>query len=64
MEFIRVRHGERLPSALLSRAIAGAAGRTLVYTLPGSVTAVRDYLEGILPTLHHSLLMLHGIDAH
>lgn len=64
MEMVRIKHGERLPSALLSRSIAGVAGQTLVYCLPGSVKAVREYLEIILPTLHHSLLMLAGIDAH
>lgn len=64
MEFIRVKHGERLPSALLSRAVAGVAGQTLIYTMPGSVKAVKEYLEVILPTLQHSLLMLWAIDAH
>lgn len=64
MDMVRVKHGERLPSALLSRSIAGVMGQTLVYCLPGSVKAVREYLSVILPTLHHSLLMLAGIDAH
>ncbi len=64
MEFIRMKHGERLPSALLSRSVAGTIGNTLVYTLPGSVKAVREYVEEILKTLPHSLLMLHGINAH
>ncbi len=64
MEFIRMKHGERLPSALLSRSVAGTIGNTLVYTLPGSVKAVREYTEEILRTLPHSLLMLHGINAH
>ena len=64
MEFIRMKHGERLPSALLSRSVAGTIGNTLIYTLPGSVKAVREYTEEILRTLPHSLLMLHGINAH
>jgi molybdopterin adenylyltransferase len=64
MEFIRMKHGERLPSALLSRSVAGTIGNMLVYTLPGSVKAVREYTEEILRTLPHSLLMLHGINAH
>ena len=64
MEFIRMKHGERLPSALLSRSVAGTIGTMLVYTLPGSVKAVREYMEEILKTLPHSLLMLHGVDAH
>lgn len=64
MEFIRTKHGERLPSALLSRSVAGMIGTTLIYTLPGSVKAVREYMHEILRTLPHSLLMIHGINAH
>ncbi len=64
MEFIRMKHGERLPSALLSRSVAGTIGNMLIYTLPGSVKAVREYTEELLRTLPHSLLMLHGINAH
>ncbi len=64
MEFIRMKHGERLPSALLSRSVAGTIGNMLIYTLPGSVKAVREYTEEILRTLPHSLLMLYGINAH
>jgi molybdenum cofactor synthesis domain-containing protein len=64
MEFIRMKHGERLPSALLSRSVAGTIGNSRIYTLPGSVKAVREYTEEILRTLPHSLLMLHGINSH
>lgn len=64
MEFIRMKYGQTLPSALLSRSIAGVMGTTLVYTLPGSVKAVGEYLSEILPTLDHSLTMLWGIDSH
>jgi molybdenum cofactor synthesis domain-containing protein len=64
MEFIRMQHGERLPSALLSRSVAGTLGSMLVYTLPGSVKAVREYTGEILRTLPHSLLMIHAINAH
>ena len=64
MEHIRVKYGAKIPNALLSRSIAGVAGRTLVYTLPGSVKAVREYMDEILPTLEHSVLMLKGINVH
>ena len=64
MEFIRMKYGERLPSALISRSVAGMIGSTLVYTLPGSIKAVREYMLEILRTLPHSLLMIHGINAH
>ena len=64
MEAIRVKYGAAIPSALLSRSIAGVAGRTLVYALPGSARAVEEYMAEIGRSLHHALLMLAGIDAH
>lgn len=64
MEFIRTKHGERLPSALLSRSVAGIIGTTLVYTLPGSVKAVREYMHEILRSLGHALHMIRGEDVH
>lgn len=64
MEYIRVKYGSEKPNALLSRGVAGLIGTTLVYTLPGSVRAVNEYMNEILRTMEHTLLMLHGIDSH
>lgn len=64
MEFIRVKYGVEKPSALLSRSVAGVIGRTLVYTLPGSVRGATEYMSVILQSLDHALLMLRGLDAH
>lgn len=64
MEHIRMKFGSDKPNALLSRSVAGVAGQTLVYALPGSVRAVEDYMGEILKTLEHLLFMLHGLDAH
>ena len=64
MELIRYKYGSQKPNALMSRAVAGVSADTLIYTLPGSVRAVEEYLSEIIPTLRHSILMLHGIDAH
>lgn len=64
MELIRFKYGSLKPNALLSRAIAGVMQGTLVYTLPGSVKAVDEYMTEILPTLRHSIYMLHNLDAH
>jgi molybdopterin adenylyltransferase len=64
MESIRARYSDALPQALLSRSVAGVAGSSLVYTLPGSVKAVEEYMNEILKTLDHALMMLWGIDAH
>lgn len=64
MELIRYKYGSIKPNALISRAIAGIMHTTLVYTLPGSVKAVEEYLAEITPTLRHSIYMLHSLDAH
>lgn len=64
MESIRLKYGAEKPNALLSRGVAGVMQNTLVYTLPGSVKAVNEYMEEILKTLKHLVYMLHGLDAH
>jgi molybdopterin adenylyltransferase len=64
MEYIRIRYGADKPNALLSRGVAGIIGNCLVYTLPGSVRAVNEYLTEITRTLEHSIMMLYGIDKH
>lgn len=64
MEYIRVKYGSNNPNALLSRGVAGLAGNSLVFTLPGSVKAVEEYMTEILRVLKHTLFMLYGIDAH
>jgi molybdenum cofactor synthesis domain-containing protein len=64
MDHIRMKYGAGNPKALLSRAVAGAMGNTLVYTLPGSVKAVHEYMSEIAGTLVHTFYMLYGIDVH
>ncbi len=64
MEMIRVKYGKDKPNALLSRGIAGVMNETLVYTLPGSVKGVEEYLHEIFLTLDHLFYMLHSIDNH
>lgn len=64
MENIRIKFGQKVPNALLSRGVAGVMGETQVYSLPGSVKAVREYMGEILKTLEHLIYMLHGIDTH
>ena len=64
MEYIRVKCAEKNPNALLSRGIAGILEQTLIYTLPGSVKAVGEYMQEILKTMEHLILTLHGLDLH
>jgi molybdopterin adenylyltransferase len=64
MEYIRCKYGEASPNALLSRSIAAVAKSTLIFALPGSVKAVKEYIGEIFKTLEHSILMVNGVDAH
>lgn len=64
MEMIRLKYGSEKPNALLSRGVAGVTGSTLIYTLPGSVKAVEEYLSVITSTIRHSVYMLNGLDLH
>lgn len=64
MEHIRTKYGEKIPNALLSRGVAGVIGKTLVFTLPGSPKAIKEYCDEIFKLLDHAWLMLYGIDGH
>jgi molybdenum cofactor synthesis domain-containing protein len=64
MDLIRIKYGSEKPAALISRSVAGVIGKTLVYCLPGSTTAVNEYLDEILKTVKHSLYMIHALDLH
>ena len=64
MEMIRMKYGAEKPNALLSRSVAGVAGTTLIYALPGSVRAVNEYMSEIVKSMRHAMYMLHGLDAH
>lgn len=64
MEMIRMKYGSEKPAALASRSIAGVMGKSLVFTLPGSVRAVNEYMAEISRSLRHLIYMLHGLDVH
>jgi len=64
MEYIRVTYGREHPAALISRSVAGVMGGGLVYTLPGSVRAVEQYMAELLKTMEHLIYTLRGLDIH
>ena len=59
-ETMRARGLEITPHAILSRAVAGIRGHTLIINLPGSPKAVREDLEAILPAIPHGIELLKG----
>ena len=64
MEMIRMKYGAEKLNALVSRAVAGVIGETLVFTMPGSVKAVNEYITEITRSLKHLVMMINGIDSH
>jgi molybdenum cofactor synthesis domain-containing protein len=48
------------PNAMLSRAVAGITGKTLIINLPGSPKGAVENLEVVLPALPHAVALLRG----
>jgi len=57
-EAMRAASLAKTPHAMLSRAVCGIRGRTLVINLPGSPRAARENLETILPAIPHAIALL------
>ena len=51
---------KKTKTAILSRAVAGIRGKTLIINLPGSPKAVRESLEVIMDALPHAIDKIKG----
>ena len=59
-EAMRSESFKKTPMAVLSRAVSGIRGRTLIINMPGSTRAVRECMEVISPALNHAVETLRG----
>ncbi|MCL0047328.1 MogA/MoaB family molybdenum cofactor biosynthesis protein, partial [Thermodesulfovibrionales bacterium] len=59
-EAMRMEGSKKTKRAMLSRAVAGMKGQTLIINLPGSPVAVKENLEVILDTVSHAIEKIKG----
>lgn len=59
-EAMRAESLKKTPNAMISRAVVGIRGETLIVNLPGSPKAVRENLSVILPAIPHAIEKLKG----
>ncbi len=59
-ETLRRESYKETPQAMLSRAVAGIRGKTVVVNFPGSLKGASFCMETVLPLLHHAIKMRDG----
>jgi molybdopterin adenylyltransferase len=63
-EIMRVQSFAKVKTAILSRAVAGVRGKSLIVNLPGKPTAVRECLEILSPAIREGLAHLRWENPH
>jgi molybdopterin adenylyltransferase len=63
-EIMRVQSFAKVKTAILSRAVAGVRGKSLIVNLPGKPSAVRECLEILAPAMREGLAHLRGENPH
>ncbi len=53
----------KTPHAMISRAVAGVRGKTLIINLPGSPKGAVENLEAVMPAIKHAIAKIQGDPA-
>lgn len=59
-EAMRSKSLEKTPHAMISRAVAGVRGTTLIINLPGSPKGAMENLETVMPAIEHAVAKIQG----
>lgn len=62
-EVMRMKSLEKTPHAIISRAVAGIRGKTLIINLPGSPKGAIENLEAVWPAIPHAIAKIQGDPA-
>lgn len=61
-EALRQHNRDKVPTTILSRAVAGASAGTIIANLPGSTGGVRDGVAVLAPVIGHAVTQMRGGD--
>lgn len=64
VEMLRAADRDRVPTSILSRAVAGIAGGSVIVNLPGSTGGVRDGVAVLAPVIGHAIAQVRGGGDH